>query len=220
MLVVTSGKRNTEYTSLKQGLQKTYTDVYQCGFSELNHQTLTGFAVNGTLFGDPKLYLIADIDAELLPEIAADCIISQNCFLISCDSVLAGESKKLQSIADKTFKNHPSLSPNSFQFIKFTSVKAVEKISPFTIANYLQSRDRKKLWINLMQLRESNHEPEAIHGILFWKYKDIYAKASKDRIEKTNALKQMKTLIDLYHQLRRDGGDMWTMLEQFVLTLT
>lgn len=219
MLIVTSGKRNTEYVALKQGLQKTYPEIYQCGFSELNQQTLTTYAVSGLLFGDPKLYLITDIDTELVLDIAGDCMTSQNCFLISLDSVLAPEAKKLQTIFDKLLKTYPSLDPKSFQFIKFTTVKAIEKISPFIIANSLQARDRKKLWIALTQLRNSNHEPEAIHGILFWKYKDIYDKSGSET-EKQHTLVQMKKLIDLYHGLRRDGGDLWNKLEEFVLTLS
>lgn len=90
-------------------------------------------------------------------------------------------------------------------------VKKTEKkeytFDPFGLTSALGSRDKKKLWLSLMQALRAGEKPEAIAGLLAWK-----ARQMGDR-------KLSREIVFLYHDAHRGMGDLALLLERFALKL-
>jgi len=110
----------------------------------------------------------------------------------------------------------------------------------FSIADALGSRDRKKLWVEIVSALYQGAVPEEIHGILWWGVKNmllvksarsaadaginpfVYRKASSFARNYAPAeLERLaETVANLLFFARRRGIDSAHALEQFALTLT
>lgn len=77
----------------------------------------------------------------------------------------------------------------------------------FGVASALDARDRKKLWLGLMQSFRAGEKAEAVAGLMAWKARQM----------KDVALSQQLTI--LYHDSHRGAGDLELLLERFALTL-
>lgn len=88
--------------------------------------------------------------------------------------------------------------------------KVVEEkrgFDPFGLTFALGARDRKKLWLGLMQAFGKGEKPEAVAGLLAWK-----ARQMKD-------IALSRRLVWMYHDSHRGAGDLELLLERFALTL-
>ena len=101
---------------------------------------------------------------------------------------------------------------------KFDAAKKERDTSIFTIANALRTRDKKALWMSYMREIEKGSAPEAIHGVLFWAAKDMYAKSGGDREMRERAEKLIAFFAEMPHDARRRGEDLEYALERFTLS--
>ena len=78
---------------------------------------------------------------------------------------------------------------------------------PFGLTYALGSRDKKKLWLALMQSFRAGEKPEAVAGLLAWKARQM------------GDAKLSRTLTFMYHDSHRGLGELELLLERFALTL-
>lgn len=57
------------------------------------------------------------------------------------------------------------------------------EVDVFTLANFFGKRDKKEAWKEWMKIKDKE-TPEAIHGILWWKFQTIWADAREGRPSK------------------------------------
>ena len=77
----------------------------------------------------------------------------------------------------------------------------------YGVAGALGERDKKKLWLALMQAFRAGEKPEAVAGLMCWKARSI----------KNVALS--RELVKLYHDSHRGAGELELLLERFALKL-
>jgi hypothetical protein len=99
---------------------------------------------------------------------------------------------------------------------KFDTPKKEKDNTIFALANALQKRDRKALWVGLMREFSKGAAPEAVHGLLFWGAKRMFTAGGTEN--KVCAEKLIANLAVLPHEARRRGEDLEYALERFVLT--
>lgn len=91
---------------------------------------------------------------------------------------------------------------------KEVKVKKEEwKFDQFGIALALQARDKKRLWLGLMQAFRAGEKAEAVAGLMAWK-----ARQMKD-------IGLSRRLLSLYHDAHRGAGELELLLERFALKL-
>ncbi len=93
---------------------------------------------------------------------------------------------------------------------KIEIVKAEKKAFAFDqygVATALGAKDKKRLWLGLMQSFRAGEKAEAVAGLMAWK-----ARQMRD-------IKLSRELVSLYHDSHRGAGDLELLLERFVLTL-
>lgn len=210
MITLYIGNKNTLYDTTKKSLSDQVSGMVQ--FVDQSEQTLDTIGSLGSmtsLFGEKKLYIINNIDTDLLIDIVSVCAYSENYFLVTTDNITAPIKKKTQKITDDIPTDYITL-------IESKPEKKSESISPFMIANVLPLGDKKKLWTTLITLKNAGYEAENIQGILFWKLKDMYSK-TKDPVLQDQIRVHMGGLVHGYHNTRKQGGDMWNMIEKWVL---
>jgi DNA polymerase III delta subunit len=112
-----------------------------------------------------------------------------------------------------------------------------KEYNPFAISDALLSRDKKRLWMLLMEAKKKGNAAEEIHGIIWWQVKALkLASLSKDAKEaeltpfvfskaKTAAKnfyeKEIGTmlfdLVTMYHEAHRGEVDLWVEMERWGL---
>ena len=211
MITLYVGPKNKNYETIKQRLaEQCSNNVHSIdtAFQDASH--ISEIALTTSMFDPVSLYIVNSLDSEVLTDTALPMAQSENHFLVTIESMLAPVRKKLEKIFDSV-----PASRVTWQVQDKEKAKA-PTINPFGIANLLPTGDRKKLFVMLAQLKNAGLEAENIHGILFWKLKDMYSK-TKIPSEQNTIRNHMKTLVHGYHNVRRSGGDMWNMIEQWIL---
>lgn len=93
---------------------------------------------------------------------------------------------------------------------KIEIVKATKKeftFDQYGVATALGTKDKKRLWLGLMQSLRAGEKAEAVAGLMAWKARQMRdAKLSRE-------------LVALYHDSHRGAGDLELLLERFVLSL-
>ncbi len=100
---------------------------------------------------------------------------------------------------------------------RFDMKKKPEDKTIFALANALQRKDKKALWVGLMREYAKGSAPEAVHGLLFWGAKQMALKA-RGQAELARAHLLLAHLAELPHEARRTGEDASYSLERFVLS--
>jgi len=103
---------------------------------------------------------------------------------------------------------------------KIEVVKTEKKergFDPFGLTFALGARDKKKLWLGLMQAFRAGEKPEALAGLLHWKVRNELERASGIKKEELSAIS--RKLVFMYHDSHRGAGDLELLLERFALTL-
>lgn len=86
------------------------------------------------------------------------------------------------------------------------------------LVNALGARDGKKLWLELMKAKRAGDAPEAVHGLLHWKARDMMQKGSRAwGADEARALSI--SLITLLGDSRQGNLSLSEHLEQFALSL-
>lgn len=128
--------------------------------------------------------------------------------VLECTEVLKKSPHTFIFEEEKLLKKHTDALLKRGIKIKETKAKREEwKFDQFGLTVALQARDKKRLWLGLMQAFRAGEKAEAVAGLLAWK-----ARAMKD----VNLSRQ---LTFIYHDSHRGAGDLELLLERFVLKL-
>jgi hypothetical protein len=131
---------------------------------------------------------------------------SDNAVVILAPKLNAAKAKKFIAKAEKEYK--------------FDKAALSESKGGFNsgLVNALGARDGKKLWLEVVRALEAGDAPEAVHGLLHWKARDILEKGSRSwRAGEARALSL--DLISLLMDSRRSGLDLSESLERFSLSI-
>ncbi len=93
-----------------------------------------------------------------------------------------------------------------------------EKFNIFSLTFALEYRDKRKLWI-LYQTARKNAVPEEIHGILWWKVKNMILSGKAGKYSADELKKIAFTLVSIYHDAHRGLFEFDLALERFILKM-
>lgn len=100
---------------------------------------------------------------------------------------------------------------------RFDAAKEKGRDDFFKTAYALLAKDKKTRWVALQREFAEGKAPEAVHGTMFWRAKDIFMKA-RDETTKEQGKKLLAALAELPHEARRRGEELEYALEHFVLS--
>ena len=178
--------------------------------SEISEESLAEVSGSQGLFYAKSLVLLDDPfeDKE-----AADMVLgsldmlaeSANPIAILAPKLLAARQKKIEGKAEKVFV-----------------VDAKEKAAPrgfnSGLVNALGAKDGALLWKEIAKAERQGDAPEAIHGLLHWKARDMMAKGSA-KWSKDGARRLSVELIELLSDSRSGELSLKEALERFALSL-
>lgn len=153
------------------------------------------------LLDDP----FADTDAgetvlSLLSELAA----SENPVALLAPKLLAARVKKIEAVATKTFRTD--------------AVAKTERGFNTALVNALAAKDGPALWKELVKAARAGDAPEATHGLLHWKARDLMQKGGRGwNTSEARALSV--SLIELVSDSRSGDLPLQMALERFALAL-
>ena len=99
------------------------------------------------------------------------------------------------------------------------AAKKAEAFNIFALANAFGARDRKKLWILLVEAGRAGAAPEAVAGMLHWKVRDMLGKGARSAYTPEELKRLSRELVVLYHDSHRGAGELGLLLERFALNL-
>ena len=114
-----------------------------------------------------------------------------------------------------------------------------KKYNLFAISDALLSKDKKRLWMLLMEAKKKGNAAEEIHGIIWWQVKALKlaadsraakeadlspfvfskAKAASAEFSSGEIAAMMSALVKMYHDAHRGEGDLWVEMERWGLSL-
>jgi hypothetical protein len=118
---------------------------------------------------------------------------AEHVFLSLEGKVDSATLKKIEKYADKVQEFNVSGGSNPSKK-KFSEV--------FSVANFLANKDKKNLWISFIDLLGKGVAVEEIHGILFWKVKDLILKGTRN-YSKEELSKLSSDLVEMTHKVRQ-----------------
>ena len=154
------------------------------------------------LLDDP--FATAD-SAELVLEHLDILAASENPIAILAPKLLAARVKKVEAKAEKVFVN---------------DLKEKKEARGFNgaLVNALAARNGSLLWTELQKAERLGDAPEALHGLLHWKARDLMEKGSP-KWNKQDARKLSRDLISLLSDARGGKLPLKESLERFALSL-
>lgn len=159
------------------------------------------FSKSLILLDDP----FADADAgETLVSLLDELSDSDNPVAILAPKLLPARAKKLEAKAEKVFKE---------------DAKPVQERGFNTgLVNALGAKDGLALWKELKKAERLGDAPEALHGLLHWKARDMMKKGNP-KWGKDGARDLSVSLIELVSDARSGGLPLSEALERFSLSL-
>lgn len=97
------------------------------------------------------------------------------------------------------------------------ATSAQKQNNDFALANAYGAGNRARMWAEYHRALTSGAAPEALHGMLFWKAKQMLMQPTSSTHEKV-VRTQVATLATLPSEARRRGVELEYALEQFLLT--
>lgn len=166
-------------------------------WEKIERDELISLASTPDMFGNNRTFALTGLygerGAELL-ELADVFVGSPHTFYIEEEKLLKAETDALTKAGAKIEKQEKK-------------EKAAFAFDQYGVAAALGAKDKKKLWLGLMQSFRAGEKAEALAGLLCWK-----ARQMKD-------IKLSRDLVCLYHDSHRGAGDLELLLERFVLKL-
>jgi hypothetical protein len=125
---------------------------------------------------------------------------SENAIVILAPKLLAAKAKKIVAKATKAyqFELRGKLPHRGFNT---------------NLVNALASKNKERLWLEVVRVLRAGDAPEMAHGLLHWKARDLLAKG------RPGARKLSLDLITLLQNSRRTGINLSESLERFALSL-
>lgn len=166
-------------------------------WESLTRDELVSLASTQALFGGAQTFVLegalngerGEEFTELLEVFAA----SPHTFIFKEEKLLKAETEALKDAGAK---------------VEIEKAEKKEyRFDQFGVAAALGTKDKKNLWLGLVQSFEAGEKPEAVAGLMCWK-----ARAMKD-------VRLSRTLVKLYHDSHRGAGELELLLERFALRL-
>ncbi len=125
---------------------------------------------------------------------------SDNKFVIDEIDINAATLTKLKAFATAVYNATPS--PSHMEMAE------AQDSSPFLLCDYITVRDKKKAWIELMRLYDTDIDSEPLHGAIWWKWKMIWPPHSN-----SNLISKEKDIIKVgqyysLHEIEKLGHDL------------
>lgn len=179
--------------------------------SELSENALAEAAGSSGLFYAKSLVLLddpfADKDAADTVLVSLDLLAeSANPIAILAPKLLAARQKKIEGKAEKAF-------------VYDLKEKAPARGFNGALVNALGMRDGALLWKEIAKAMREGDAPEAVHGLLHWKARDMMQKGSP-KWGKNGAQKLSVELIGLLSDSRKGALGLEESLERFALSLS
>ncbi len=191
------------------GKSKKPKDAQELKWESLGAEELLSLASSQTMFGGKETYVLAgainsDRQEEFL-DIAKELAESPNTFIFEEEKLLKGPTTALEKAgAEIVIEKRPAAA-------------AARGFDPFGLTFAFAARDRKKLWLGLMQAFKAGEKAEAVAGLLNWKVRQELERATGAKREQLINLSRQ--LVYMYHDSHRGAGDLELLLERFALRL-
>ena len=121
------------------------------------------------------------------------------------------EGKLLKAILDEFEKARAEI--NLYE----KSKAPTRKFNSFTLANSLEARNKKDLWLRFREAMKENIPLEELSGILFWKAKDMLLKKNYRKYSEKELENLAVGISYLLPEARANGDDSEIALEKFIL---
>ena len=178
-------------------------------WEEMGVEELTTLASTEALFGGVRSFLlIGAINSERQEEfldLAEVFVRSPHTFVCEEEKLLKAPTTQLQKAGAK--------------IEVFAKEVQKEKFNVFALANVFAVRDRRRLWLALLEAARAGVAPEALAGMLHWKVRVMLSDARPGRYSRAELTEISRKLVVLYHDSHRGQGDLALLLERFALTL-
>jgi len=211
MINVFIGKKNSAWQKKYREVITSFgknVSVEKISLTQENFSHTLDQIVSTSLFGDTTVFVIEgwlepdDLKKNFF-ETLSEIVESQNHIILVAEKLLAPDRKKIEPIA--TIYNFEE------------KIEKESTFNAFTLANTFATGDRKKTWITFQEVLHHDDEIEKIHGMIWWKIKDMM---NKKNIHDSSTLKNFaRTLVGIYHDARLGGRGITERLEEFFLTL-
>jgi len=165
-------------------------------------EELISLASTEAMFGGAQTYVLQGaINSERQDEFLdiADALAeSPNTFVFEEEKLLKGPTTALEKAgAEIVIEKRPPSGGQAQQ----------RGFDPFGLTFALAAKDRKKLWLGLVQASKAGEKAEAVAGLLVWKARQMQNAALS------------RELTFMYHDSHRGAGDLELLLERFALRL-
>ena len=164
----------------------------------LNAEELAGLALTQALFGGAQTFVL---EGALYGARGEEFLNLLEVFAESPHTFVFKEEKLLKAETDALAKAGAKIEK------KEKAEKKTFAFDQYGVASALGAKDKKKLWLGLMQSFLAGEKAEAVAGLMCWK-----ARSMKD-------IKLSRQLVCLYHDSHRGAGDLELLLERFALKL-
>lgn len=142
--------------------------------------------------------------AEVMALLKDELVSSENPIGILAPKLTAAQLRELEPVAAKVFRED-------------AQAKSVRGFNS-ALVNALGNRDGKALWKEILKALRAGDAPEAVHGLLHWKARDLLAKGSP-RWARAEARALSVSLIELVADARSGDLPLAQSLERFALSL-
>lgn len=171
-------------------------------------EEMLGLAAAQSMFGGKQIFVLTGaLNSERQEEflaIAKELAQSPNTFIFEEEKLLKGPTTALEKAgAEIVLEKRPAAAARGFD--------------PFGLTFAIAKRDRKKLWLGLVQAFKSGEKAEAVSGLLNWKIRQELERAEGKKREELIMLSRQ--LVYMYHDSHRGAGDLELLLERFALRL-
>jgi hypothetical protein len=167
-------------------------------WEKLDREELVALASTPDMFGNVRIFVLQNAlygeRGEELLGLADVFAESPHTFYLEEEKLLKAETTDLEKAGAKIEKQEKAEKP-------------ARGFDPFGVTAALGAKDRKKLWLSLVQSFRAGEKPEAVAGLLAWKARSM-GDARLSRI-----------VVELYHDAHRGAGELELLLERFALTL-
>ncbi len=102
-------------------------------------------------------------------------------------------------------------------FIQKKIEAKADKFDVFSLTNALGAGDKKQLWMLYLRAQDVGTASEQIHGLLFWKVKDMLVKKNTRAYDESTLKTMSSELVSMYHDAHRGLCDFSLALEAWIL---
>jgi DNA polymerase III delta subunit len=191
------------------GKSKKPKDAQELRWESISTGELLSLVSSKSIFGGKETYVLSsainsDRQEELL-NIAEALVESPNTFIFEEEKLLKGPTTALERAgAEIVIEKRPAMA-------------SARSFDPFGLTFAFAARDRKKLWLGLMQAFKAGEKAEAVAGLLNWKVRQELERATGAKREALISLSRQ--LVYMYHDSHRGMGELELLLERFALRL-